>query len=108
MPDRVPSRSYGGMTTLSFSFLSVELFKSVTAESLTRKESHAMGEFEGRTVLVTGAAGGIGGATVRHPVAQGADVFAQGRTAEALAAAAQETGARAPPLEPERLRWGTR
>src|SRR3546814_268553 len=94
MPDRVPSRSYGGMTTLSVALLSVELFKSVTAESLTRKESHAMGDFEGRTVLVTGAAGGIGGATVRHLVAQRADVLAAGRTAESLEAIVEETGAR--------------
>ncbi|QEW04383.1 SDR family oxidoreductase [Microbacterium lushaniae] len=53
-----------------------------------------MGDFEGRTVLVTGAAGGIGGATVRHLVARGADVIAAGRTAESLEAITQETGAR--------------
>ncbi|TFV85033.1 SDR family oxidoreductase [Microbacterium sp. dk485] len=53
-----------------------------------------MGDFEGRTVLVTGAAGGIGGATVRHLVARGADVIAAGRTEESLEAIAQETGAR--------------
>src|SRR3546814_17144374 len=89
------------MTTLSVALLSVELFKSVTAESLTRKESHAMGDFEGRTVLVTGAAGGIGGATVRHLVAQRADVLAAGRTAQSLAAIVEENGARPPAFDPE-------
>ncbi|KAA9144781.1 SDR family oxidoreductase [Microbacterium lushaniae] len=53
-----------------------------------------MGDFEGRTVLVTGAAGGIGGAAVRHLVARGADVIAAGRTEESLEAITQETGAR--------------
>lgn len=52
-----------------------------------------MTEFSGRTVLVTGAGGGIGGATVRHLVAAGADVLAAGRTAESVAAIAAETGA---------------
>jgi L-xylulose reductase len=53
-----------------------------------------MSEFEGRTILVTGAGGGIGGATVRQLVAKGADVIAAGRTAESIAAIAAETGAR--------------
>lgn len=39
---------------------------------------------DNRTVLVTGASGGIGGATVRQLVAAGADVVASGRSAEAL------------------------
>ena len=52
-----------------------------------------MTEFDGRTILVTGAAGGIGGATVRHLVAAGADVLAAGRTAESVAAIVSETGA---------------
>ena len=39
---------------------------------------------KGRTILVTGASGGIGGATVRQLVAAGADVIASGRSAEAL------------------------
>lgn len=50
-------------------------------------------DFTGRTVLVTGASGGIGGATVRHLVAAGATVIAGGRSEEALAALADETGA---------------
>ena len=38
-----------------------------------------MTDFNGRPVLVTGASGGIGGATVRQLVAAGADVIASGR-----------------------------
>ena len=58
-----------------------------------------MGDFDGRTILVTGASGGIGGATVRRLVAAGADVIASGRSAEALDALAAETGCRALPFE---------
>ena len=50
--------------------------------------------FEGRTILVTGAGGGIGGATVRQLVAKGADVVAAGRTADSIAAITAETGSR--------------
>ncbi len=53
-----------------------------------------MTEFEGRTILVTGAGGGIGGATVRQLAARGADVIAAGRSAESIAAITAETGAR--------------
>ena len=49
---------------------------------------------EGRTVLVTGASGGIGGATVRQLVAAGADVVASGRAQAALDKLAAETGCR--------------
>lgn len=52
-----------------------------------------MSDFQGRTILVTGAGGGIGGATVRHLVAAGADVLAAGRTPESVEAIARETGA---------------
>lgn len=52
-----------------------------------------MADFEGRTVLVTGAAGGIGGATVRRLASSGATVLAAARTAESVAAIAAETGA---------------
>lgn len=52
-----------------------------------------MSDFQGRTILVTGAGGGIGGATVRHLVAAGADVLAAGRTEESVAEIAAETGA---------------
>ena len=53
-----------------------------------------MTDFNGRPILVTGAAGGIGGATVRQLVAAGADVVAAGRDDESLAAIGSETGAR--------------
>ena len=45
-------------------------------------------------ILVTGASGGIGGATVRQLVAAGADVIASGRNVEQLKALAAETGCR--------------
>ncbi|MFY0408026.1 SDR family oxidoreductase [Solicola sp. PLA-1-18] len=51
-------------------------------------------DFDGRTVLVTGASGGIGGATVRHLVAVGADVIASGRDEPGLDAITAETGSR--------------
>jgi L-xylulose reductase len=53
-----------------------------------------MTDFNGRPVLVTGASGGIGGATVHRLVAAGADVIASGRSEGALATLAAETGAR--------------
>lgn len=52
-----------------------------------------MSEFNGRTILVTGAGGGIGGATVRQLVAAGAHVLAAGRTAESITEIVAETGA---------------
>ena len=56
---------------------------------------------EGRTVLVTGAAGGIGGAIVRRLVAAGADVVAAGRDEAGLGAIVAETGARPLALDVE-------
>jgi NAD(P)-dependent dehydrogenase (short-subunit alcohol dehydrogenase family) len=53
-----------------------------------------MTDFNGRPVLVTGASGGIGGATVRRLVAANADVIASGRSEAALDALARETGCR--------------
>ena len=53
-----------------------------------------MTDFDGRTILVTGASGGIGGATVRQLAAAGADVIASGRAVEKLEALAAGTGAR--------------
>jgi NAD(P)-dependent dehydrogenase (short-subunit alcohol dehydrogenase family) len=58
-----------------------------------------MTDFNGRTVLVTGASGGIGGATVRQLVAAGAEVIGAGRSEEALQALADETGARMLPFD---------
>jgi NAD(P)-dependent dehydrogenase (short-subunit alcohol dehydrogenase family) len=57
-------------------------------------EKTDMTGFSGRTILVTGASGGIGGATVRHLVDAGADVIAAGRNEDALARLANQTGAR--------------
>ena len=53
-----------------------------------------MTDFQGRTILVTGGSGGIGGETVRHLRAANADVIAAGRSKEALEAIADETGCR--------------
>lgn len=50
---------------------------------------------EGRRVLVTGATGGIGAATVRRLVEEGAAVVASGRDQSKLARLAAETGAEA-------------
>jgi L-xylulose reductase len=50
--------------------------------------------FNRRVILVTGASGGIGGATVRQLAAQGAEVIASCRAAAALEGLAQETGCR--------------
>ena len=58
-----------------------------------------MSDFNGRPILVTGASGGIGGATVRQLVAAGADVIASGRSEEALGDLADDTGARALPFD---------
>jgi L-xylulose reductase len=53
-----------------------------------------MTDFDGRPVLVTGASGGIGGATVRQLVAAHADVIAAGRSTAVLERLAEETGCR--------------
>ena len=55
--------------------------------------------FDKGPILVTGASGGIGGATVRHLVAEGAEVIASGRNTEALDALAKETGCRSLPFD---------
>jgi len=49
---------------------------------------------ENRTILVTGASGGIGGAVVRLLAESGADVIAAGSSRSKLAPIASETGAR--------------
>lgn len=60
-----------------------------------------MTEFNGRSILVTGAGGGIGGEIVRQLVAAGASVLASGRTAASLEAIAAETGCRCLPFDLE-------
>ena len=58
-----------------------------------------MWDMNGRTILVTGASGAIGGATVRQLVAAGADVIASGRAEAMLENLAQETGCRVLPFD---------
>lgn len=53
-----------------------------------------MRDFTGRTILVTGGSGGIGGATVRQLRAANADVVASGRSKSALDRISGETGCR--------------
>ncbi|AOW94348.1 short-chain dehydrogenase [Rhodococcus sp. WMMA185] len=56
-------------------------------------------DFTGKSILVTGASGGIGAATVRLLVSQGAQVFASGRSVEALTKLREETGAHPLPFD---------
>jgi L-xylulose reductase len=58
-----------------------------------------MTDFDGRTILVTGASGGIGSAIVRQLVTAGADVVASSRSEDDLAALVGETGCRTRPFE---------
>lgn len=51
-----------------------------------------MPDFDKGPILVTGASGGIGGATVRQLSAAGANVIASGRNQDALDALSEETG----------------
>ncbi|MFO1140249.1 MAG: SDR family oxidoreductase [Paracoccus sp. (in: a-proteobacteria)] len=53
-----------------------------------------MAGFDKGPILVTGASGGIGAATVRHLIAAGAEVIASGRNLDQLKALAGETGCR--------------
>jgi NAD(P)-dependent dehydrogenase (short-subunit alcohol dehydrogenase family) len=58
-----------------------------------------MTDFNGRTILVTGASGGIGGAIVRQLLAAGADVIASSESEEALSALAATPSARVLPFD---------
>ena len=58
-----------------------------------------MNDFTGKTILVTGASGGIGGATVRKLAARGAHVFASARAADSVQALVDETGAEPLPFD---------
>ena len=58
-----------------------------------------MTDLNGRTILVTGASGGIGGAIVRQLLAAGADVIASSESEEALSALGAKTGARVLPFD---------
>jgi L-xylulose reductase len=58
-----------------------------------------MTAFDGRVILVTGASGGIGGATVRQLLAAGAQVIASGSSETALESLARETGCRTLPFD---------
>ncbi|RNF33578.1 SDR family oxidoreductase [Paracoccus methylarcula] len=53
-----------------------------------------MADYDKGPILVTGASGGIGGATVRLLREKGADVIAAGQDRDKLASLAQETGCR--------------
>ena len=65
-----------------------------------------MTDFDRRSILVTGASGGIGSAIVRQLVKAGADVVASSRSEDDLAALAGETGCRTRPFEPsDRVSW---
>src|SRR5258705_11199605 len=58
-----------------------------------------MADFTRRGVLVTGASGGIGAATVRRLASQGATVYAGGRDSQQLTKLGAETGARPVPFD---------
>jgi NAD(P)-dependent dehydrogenase (short-subunit alcohol dehydrogenase family) len=61
-------------------------------------EESTMGQLDGKTALVTGASTGIGFATARRLVAEGARVFMTGRRKDVLVAAAEQLGERAIPV----------
>ena len=67
---------------------------SPTSTATPRRKEPPMNDFDGKVILVTGAAGGIGGATVSKLAARGATVIAAGRKESDLAAIAGQTGAR--------------
>lgn len=58
-----------------------------------------MSRFPEGPYLVTGASGGIGGATVRRLVAEGCEVYASGRDVDKINALSEETGAKPLPFD---------
>ncbi|TKW67064.1 MAG: SDR family oxidoreductase [Paracoccus denitrificans] len=58
-----------------------------------------MADYDKGPILVTGASGGIGGATVQLLADKGADVIASGQNAEKLAELAAKTGCRTLPFD---------
>ena len=58
-----------------------------------------MTDLVGRRILVTGATGGIGGATVRRLIHEGAEVIAGGRSVDKLQQLASDTGAQTVPFD---------
>ena len=58
-----------------------------------------MPEFDNGPILVTGASGGIGAATVRQLCKAGADVIASGRNVDQLTTLAAESGCRTLPFD---------
>ena len=58
-----------------------------------------MTDLAGRRILVTGATGGIGGATVRRLISEGAEVIAGGRSVDKLQQLASDTGAQTVPFD---------
>jgi NAD(P)-dependent dehydrogenase (short-subunit alcohol dehydrogenase family) len=66
-------------------------FEGKTGDQLTTKEKN-MGKLEGKIALVTGGNSGIGLATAKQFVKEGAYVFITGRRDQELAAAVKEIG----------------
>lgn len=58
-----------------------------------------MASYDRGPILVTGASGGIGAATVRHLAERGAEVIASGRDAKTLEGLAAKTGCRSLPFD---------
>ena len=68
-------------------------------KSILSEGTFNMNGFEKGPILVTGASGGIGAATVRQLVAAGAEVIASGRNVDQLNALANDSGCRVLPFD---------